>query len=124
MKSLPVSGMPARFVAAALVTLLVGVAGCGGSDSAPAVQQGPQLGEPINLADCRDWKDGTVDERLGTLRSIRNYLGVPVPGTGGRGAVLEEQEAYELFNGWCSEEFARGFKLYKLYARAAAFAGR
>jgi hypothetical protein len=111
-------GRPALLILIALVAL----AGCGGGDgSAQRSLQGPQLGDPINLADCRDWNAGTVDERLGTIRGIREFLGGSVPGTGGTGRTLDDEQAYDLFEGWCENEFARGFKLYKLYARAAAF---
>jgi hypothetical protein len=41
----------------------------------------------------------------------------------GRGAVLDDERAYELFNSYCKADFARGFKLYKLYERATAFTG-
>jgi hypothetical protein len=115
---------PAPLISALLVTAVV-AAGCGGDDgSAQQSQGGPQLGAPINLADCRDWNDGSLDQRLGTIRAIRDFLGGSVPGTGGTGAVLEDDQAYDLFEGWCGNEFARGFKLYKLYSRAAAFSGQ
>ena len=42
----------------------------------------------------------------------------------GRGSILDDKQAYDLFNSWCSTSFARGFKLYKLYERAAAFSGQ
>jgi hypothetical protein len=114
---------PARLAPIVLVAAAV-AAGCGGhDDSAQQAAQGPQLGDPINLADCRDWNDGSIDERLGTIRAIREFAGGPVPGTGGMGAVLDDDRAYDLFESYCAEEFARGFKLYKLYTRAAAFAG-
>jgi hypothetical protein len=38
--------------------------------------------------------------------------------------VLEDDQACDLFEGWCENEYARGFKLYKLYARAAAFSNQ
>jgi hypothetical protein len=103
----------------------IGSAGCGGGDSEEqqAKQGGPQLAQPINLANCEDWKAGTVDERVGTVRGIRDFLGTPVPGAGSSREPLDDEEAYELLDGWCGNEFARGFRLYKLYARAQAFAG-
>jgi hypothetical protein len=117
---------PAQFASLLLIAGVLAASGCGGDDagSAEQSQQGPQLGAPINLADCRDWNAGSLDERLGTIRAIRDFLGEPVPGTGGTGAVLEDDQAYDLFEGWCGNEFARGFKLYKLYSRAAAFSGQ
>ena len=41
----------------------------------------------------------------------------------GTGAVLEDERAYELIDHACHVSFAQGFKLYKLYERAAAFSG-
>jgi len=37
--------------------------------------------------------------------------------------VLEDGRAYELLQNYCANYLARGFKLYKLYERAAAFLG-
>ena len=67
---------------------------------------------------------------------MADHVGVPAVATlagregnnasepSGSGAVLDDEKAYELFNNYCKEDFARGFKLYKLYERAAAFAGQ
>ena len=41
----------------------------------------------------------------------------------GTGSVLDDKQAYDLFNNWCKQSFARGFKLYHLYQRAAGFEG-
>jgi hypothetical protein len=98
--------------------------GCGESSSEEASGQlGPSLGAEVRLADCHDWERGDVTERLGTIREIRNFAGGPVGEEGGHGATLEDEEAYQLFQNYCEQEFARGFKLYKLYTRAAAFGG-
>lgn len=115
-------GRPALLISIGLVA--AAIAGCGGDDgSAQPSLEDPQLGDPINLADCRDWKAGTVEERLGTIHGIREFLATPVPGTGASREALGDEQAYELFEGWCANEFARGFRLYKLYARAQAFSG-
>jgi hypothetical protein len=37
--------------------------------------------------------------------------------------VLDDARAYKLIQGACSKGFARAFKLYKLYERAASFTG-
>jgi hypothetical protein len=110
--------------AAVLIGLTLG--GCGGSTSSEGsnVGIGASLAAPINLADCTDWQQASVDERLGTIEQIREFVGGPVSGAGGRGAVLDDEKAYDLFENYCENEFARGFKLYKLYSRAAAFSGR
>jgi hypothetical protein len=114
---------------AALGALLVGLAlaGCGGSEEGGNRGQGPTSGptldNPIELADCTDWNEGSVDERLGTIRQITTFIGGSVPGTGGTGVVLEDDEAYDLFEEACDQDFARGFTLYKIYVRAAGFSG-
>jgi hypothetical protein len=116
-----------------LVSILGTVAlagGCGsGSGSQPQVDVGPNVGQPINLADCHDWNQANTEERLGTINQIKNFAGGPVVGNSatdpsGTGSVLDDKRAYDLFNRYCQEDFARGFKLYKLYERAAAFAGQ
>lgn len=111
----------AAIVAAALA---LAAAGCGNDDrQEPGVLGGPTLDAPVELANCTDWKDGSVDERLGTIAQIENFVGGPVGTAGGRGALLEQEKAYEVMEGFCEEEYARGFRLYKLYTRASAFVG-
>jgi len=110
-----------RLSAAAALLLALMLAGCGDSDVEES-QGGPaQLDEPIQLADCTDWEEGSVDERLGTISQITTFVSQPVPGTGGTGVTLDEQKAYDLFEEACSHEQAQGFTLYKIYVRAAAF---
>jgi hypothetical protein len=105
------------------------VAGCGGGpNTQPQVDVGPNVGQPISLADCNDWNQADTEQRLGTIHQLKDFAGGPVVGNNasapsGRGSVLDDKKAYDLFNGWCSQSFARGFKLYKLYERAAAFSG-
>jgi hypothetical protein len=105
------------------------MAGCGsGSSTQPQIDVGPNVGQPINLADCSDWNQANTEQRLGTIHQLKDFAGGPVVGNNasspsGTGAVLDDKQAYDLFNNYCKESFARGFKLYKLYERAAAFAG-
>jgi predicted small secreted protein len=117
--------MRAPRLIAAIAAAAALLAGCGGDTSeGPSGDVGPALAAPINLADCTDWNNATPDERLGTIDQIHNYVGGPAPGTGtGTGAVLDEDTAYDLFERACEPEYARGFRLYKLYSRAAAFGG-
>ena len=109
------------------VLLVVALAGCGSDDQSGApnsnVGAGVKLEAPINVADCTDWNDGSVEERLGTIAQIHDFVGGPVGGTGGTGVVLSEDRAYDLFENVCENEYARGFKLYKVYGRGAAFGG-
>jgi hypothetical protein len=116
---------PARLATPAAIAALLVLNGCGGETAqGPSDEVGPVLAAPINLADCTDWNDGTPDERLGTIEQIENYVGGPASGTGtGTGVVLEDERAYDLFETACEPEYARGFRLYKLYSRAAAFGG-
>jgi hypothetical protein len=114
-------------LSALAAALLVG--GCGGgSGTQPQIDVGPNVGEPIALADCNDWNQANTEQRLGTIQQLKNFAGGPVVGNNasspsGTGSVLDDKQAYNLFENYCKESFARGFKLYKLYERAAGFAG-
>ena len=110
----------ARRLAAGLVAAAgLALAGCGG-DTAPA-DQGVGGNTPLRLADCDDWNGSGVDERLFTVEQLRELNEGPSDVV--RGAVLDEDQAYDILDGQCEPEFAGAFKLYKLYGRAAAFLG-
>ena len=122
--------MRRRIALALLPALLVlAASGCGGSDQGAGQQSaagaGPRISVPLSLADCTDWNNADAAERLGTIRQLAAFAGGQVGGSrgqpSGHGATLDEKKAYGLFQGYCAESFARGFKLYKLYTRAAAF---
>jgi hypothetical protein len=106
------------------------VAGCGsGSSTQPQVDVGPDVGQPISLADCNDWNQANTEQRLGTIKELKGFAGGPIVGNNasspaGTGSVLDDKDAYNLFNRYCAAGFAGGFKLYKLYQRAAAFSGQ
>jgi hypothetical protein len=85
---------------------------------------GARIGEPVRLVDCADWRAADVRERYGTVRALQEFAGGRSGSPAGRGATLDEDEAYDLFESSCEKDFARGFKLYKLYSRAAAFRGQ
>ena len=106
----------------AVVLVGAGLSGCFGSSHGAAVPQGgPHIGD-VQLVDCADWRQSDVRERYGTIEDLRDFAGGPVgPSPEGHGATLDDNKAYKLFQNWCSKDFARGFKLYKLYTRAAAF---
>jgi hypothetical protein len=113
-----------------LFAAAMGLAGCGsGSSTEPQVDVGPNVGQPISLADCDDWNQANTEQRLGTIKQLEGFAGGPIIGNNasspsGTGSVLDDEQAYDLFNRWCGQSFARGFKLYKLYERAAVFAGQ
>jgi hypothetical protein len=119
-------GVPAVLSGFAVALL---IAGCGGgSGTQPQIDVGPNVGQSIALADCNDWNQANTEQRLGTIQQLKDFAGGPVVGNNasspsGTGAVLDDKQAYSLFENYCKEPFARGFKLYKLYGRAAGFAG-
>jgi hypothetical protein len=109
-------------VAAALVAALA-LPGClGGNSSNPPKSAGIRIGTPLTLADCSDWRKASPQEREGTVRDLRRFAGGPVgESRGRRGATLDDDRAYQVLDDYCKQSFARAFKLYKLYTRAAAF---
>jgi hypothetical protein len=115
------------FSAAAAIVLVAVPMGCGSEDSGqpPADVGGPLVNPELRLANCADWRSSSVAERLGTVRQLREFAGGPVGSSElKQGPVLDDKQAYELLQRYCAQPFARGFKLYKLYVRAAGFAGK
>jgi hypothetical protein len=111
-------------IAAALAIVCAAVAaGCGASspNSGTPQVQGPQINVPLRLADCTDWNKSDVSQRLGTVGALRAFAGGPTGSPAGHGNTLPDKRAYDLLQNYCGNFFARGFKLYKLYTRAAAF---
>lgn len=110
----------------ALALAVVALAGCG-DDPRPAAAPASteplvvqkDLGQDMRLANCTDWARGDDEGRRGTIAEIRSFAGGAVDN--GYGSTLPEDEAYALFENWCARPYARRFKLYKLYVRAAAF---
>ena len=119
-----------RALTAILFAMVLALAGCGaGSGNPPQIDVGPNVGQPIALADCNDWNQANTEQRLGTIQQLKDFASGPVVGNSensphGTGSVLGDKQAYDLFNNYCKESFARGFKLYHLYQRAAGFAGQ
>ena len=114
----------ASATALALVLIAGAVVGCGGhATGQDTPQQG--VGDPVGgsvaaLAQCRDWNAGTPAEKQATIADIRSSL--TPQSQEESGTSLSDERAYELFEHSCTEDWAQGFELYKLYARAAAFA--
>jgi hypothetical protein len=108
------------------VLLTVGLGGCMGDGSSDDESGGAdsRIGTRIELADCGDWRRADPRERADAIETIRAYSGGPAGPPGGRGATLEDERAHELFDRQCRHDFAASFRLYKIYARAAAFQNR
>jgi hypothetical protein len=115
-----VAGPVSATLVAALLAMALAACGESSGDAAPA-GAGPALAAPINLANCTDWNEASVDQQLATIDQLKDFVGGPVAGTEASGETLDDDKAYDLFENYCANEFARGFKLYKLYSRAAAF---
>lgn len=108
--------------AVAAVALIVAVAG--GSEGADPPEEAVGVGQVragsvAPLAQCSDWVEGTVEEREATVDDIQAQLNQP--GADGPTPDLPDEKAYEVFEAACGQDYAVGFRLYKLYARAAAF---
>ena len=87
-------------------------AGCGGQP-APA----EPFGVALQVADCQDWRDSSPQERQSAVDQLENA----VAGPRDEGNTLPDDVAYRTLDARCRPEFARGFLLYQLYIRAAAF---
>jgi hypothetical protein len=113
-----------RWALSALLALaLLPLAGCGddgGSGEAEAEPVGQKLGGSVApLVSCFDWVDASEPEKLATIEEVRNQVN---PESSGVDAPdLSDEEAMEVFENGCDRPEAAGFRLYLLYARAAAF---
>ena len=112
---------------AALICCVALMGGCDGSNRAATSAAGGSqpAGETVRLANCSAWKRATVAQRRAKVLELRAFAGGQVGSSAGiqRGPVLDNDRAYKLLQNYCGKYFARGFKLYKLYTRAAAFVG-
>jgi hypothetical protein len=98
---------PALIAAAALL-----VAGCGGPAAAPE-----PFGVALQVADCKDWRAASPQQRQSAIDQLERTVAGPRK----EGNTLSDDVAYSTLDARCKPEFARGFLLYQLYIRAAAF---
>lgn len=127
------AGAPLAAVVA--VALALG-AGCGGDPAEPEAQAAEREGEVIDisgtepvgemtagsvasLVECRDWNGASKEEQLATLADVRSQINLEDSGISA--PALTDEEALEFFDSSCEPAWAQGFRLYKLYARAAGF---
>lgn len=122
--------MSLRRVAVALIALVVAAGAivaisASGSDGskpeAPVYGVGQVRGTSVAaLAQCSDWNEGTEAEKQATIDDIYDQMNQE--NSGGPTPDLPDDEAYALFERSCAPPYAAGFRLYKLFIRAAAFA--
>ena len=79
-----------------------------------------RAGSTAQFADCAGWRRGTVEQRRVTIMSIRDQL-TPQRSVTAESA-LSDDAAYRMFDKTCSSGVADSLRLYKIYARAQAFA--
>jgi hypothetical protein len=115
--------------ALALLAVAVALAGCGAEDETGTGEAGAtepegvgivRAGSTAQFANCGDWRRGTTEERYATLEDIRGQLTPQSSETAE--SDLSDEEAYRIFQDACEADFAEDLRLYKLYARAQAFA--
>jgi hypothetical protein len=87
-------------------------AGCGGQ---PAAAE--PFGVALQVADCQDWRDSSPQERQSAIDQLERT----VEGPRKEATALDDDVAYATLDARCKPDFARGFLLYQLYIRAAAF---
>ena len=118
------SGARPRLAALASVAALALLAGCGdegdaGSDDVEGVGI-VRAGSTAQFASCRDWRNGTEEQRYATIEDIRGQLTPQSSETAE--SDLSDERAYEIFDHICENEWAATLRLYKLYAHAQPFA--
>jgi hypothetical protein len=108
--------------ALAVIAVLV-LVGCGDGDGGKEQVKGVgevRANSTAQLASCKDWRKGTVEQRYATIRDIRLQLD---PQTADAAQTeLPDRTAYRIFQRTCGANFAASLLLYKLYARAQAYA--
>lgn len=115
--------------AAALAAVTLGACGNDEADRAEAEARARAEAQPLGeilagsvapLVQCKDWVGGERIRKLATIDDIRNQ--VSRRDTGVETPALSDEEALGLFDRACSNSYAKSFRLYVLYARAAGFA--
>jgi hypothetical protein len=115
------SGPALALLGAALV-----LGGCGAQDKADGdrgAAEGVGLivaGSTAQFANCGDWRRGTVAQRYATIADIRGQL--TPQSLDSEASDLSDESAYRIFQSSCATDGADQLRLYKIYARAQAFA--
>ena len=103
------------------------LAGCGDDDSAATAPRARASARswPARRPSSRAAATGVKRDRGGALRDDRGHPGPAHPAElGDRGVRrCSDEAAYEMFQHTCEPDWSASLRLYKLYARAQAFAG-
>lgn len=95
------------------------VAGCGDTEDETR-PVGEELGGSVaQLAQCSDWVGATSEQKLATIEDIRSHVNQEDSGV--TASELSDEEALEVLDNGCDRPSAGGYRLYVMYARAAAF---
>jgi hypothetical protein len=106
-------------LATAALAVAALAAGCGDDDGG-ADPVGEELaGSVAQQAQCSDWLDADPDQRLATVEDIRSHVNQEDSGV--TASELTYEEAQAVFDHGCSRPGSEGYRLYVMYARAAAF---
>ncbi|SEG90549.1 parallel beta-helix repeat (two copies) [Thermomonospora echinospora] len=70
---------------------------------------------------CHSWHEATADQQKRILTKMRVFMGGQIDSPGARGATLSLDKATKVLDNACGLPVSGPFKLYKLYARTAAF---
>jgi hypothetical protein len=112
--------------AVALIAAALLLGACGAEDKSggdPDAVKGVGLvvaDSTAQFANCADWRRGTVAQRYATIADIRGQL---TPQTlDSEASDLSDRSAYRIFQSSCATDGADQLRLYKIYARAQAFA--
>jgi len=107
-------------LATAALTLALLAAGCGDDDRGGADPVGQELGGSVaQLAQCSDWLDADEPQRLATIEDVRSHVNQEDSGVAA--SELTDEEAQAVFDHGCARPGSDGYRLYVMYARAAAF---
>jgi hypothetical protein len=110
----------AALLATAALTLALVASGCGDGGDEGSGPVGEELGGSVaQLAQCADWAGATDDQKLATIEDIRSHVNQEDSGV--TASELTDDEAMEVFDHGCERPGAEGYRLYVMYARAAAF---
>jgi hypothetical protein len=110
-----------------LAAAALALGGCGEGDDGEVSPGAEVVGvgevranSTAQFASCRDWRRGTEGERYATIADIRGQLTLQTDPDAS--SDLPDEAAYEIFEKVCANDYSDALRLYKLYARAQAYA--